>query len=596
VGEPLHEPLEPLERPVTPPAWLDDLTSSTLHLIAEALVELAGFGAASIGVASDNGLIHTAVVCGSDEAREQLVDHTVPVETLRAVLATGDRWGRFTFVPHERPGTTDLPGWVGRYDMLDVEGAWHPADLLVALLHDGEGKLRGTLAIDIPVDGLRPRPERREVLERFAAQAERAVVSALERARLAHRLRLAESARETIRLASTDLDVALVLERAGDILLGATGTVGLWLRAFTDESATVVASHFAGPPLPRRARTDEVVGRTAPKLWRQQLVGVVYPDAMVNLEDDDNRTLQQYVRDVHAGSALLVPLGVGEECIGSLTLVRAPDAPRWTEAETAYAFDLGADLGQLLFTARAYEREQRLAGDLRALDAYKNRLITTVTQELRRPLSAIADDLDAIGAGPLPVDGRRSLATMARTTRRMVRLVDDLTLLSRVTDPRNELTREPVDLLPIVREVSELTEVAARKRDLTLRVGTPGRTPVVALGNAVELDRVVVNLVNNAVKYTDAGGTITLTVGPAQDPGLVELVVADDGIGISEQDQRQLWTEFFRSTDPAVLARPGTGLGLPIVERIVRRHGGRIEVESQLGHGTTVRVLLPAAS
>jgi signal transduction histidine kinase len=260
----------------------------------------------------------------------------------------------------------------------------------------------------------------------------------------------------------------------------------------------------------------------------------------------------------------------------------------------AYAFDLGGDLGQLLFNARAFDREQRLARELRALDDYKNRLITTVTQELRRPLSAIVADLETLGGEPLPVYARRALDTMDRTSERMVRLVEDLMLLSRVADPENELSRGPVDLLPIVRDVSELTEVAARERDLTLRVRTPAFTPVVALGNAVELDRVVVNLVNNAVKYTHTGGTITTTLRPVEGQDMVELVVTDDGIGISAEDQQKLFTEFFRSTNPVALARPGTGLGLAIVDRIVRRHGGRIEVESELGVGTTFRVLLPA--
>jgi signal transduction histidine kinase len=129
-------------------------------------------------------------------------------------------------------------------------------------------------------------------------------------------------------------------------------------------------------------------------------------------------------------------------------------------------------------------------------------------------------------------------------------------------------------------------------------VRTPAFTPVVALGDAAELDRVVVNLVNNAVKYTHTGGTITITLRPADEEdgdGMVELVVADDGIGIAEADHDRLFTEFFRSTNPAALARPGTGLGLTIVDRIVRRHGGRIEVDSELGIGTTFRVLLPAA-
>src|SRR5690349_2698279 len=107
----MPEPAELLEPPVAHAAWLDDLTFSALQLIAEALVELAGFGVAAIGVARDDGLLHTAVVCGSDEAREQLAEHTTPIAALHAELEMGDQWGRFTFVPHERLQGSGLPGW-----------------------------------------------------------------------------------------------------------------------------------------------------------------------------------------------------------------------------------------------------------------------------------------------------------------------------------------------------------------------------------------------------------------------------------------------------------------------------------------------------
>jgi signal transduction histidine kinase len=119
---------------------------------------------------------------------------------------------------------------------------------------------------------------------------------------------------------------------------------------------------------------------------------------------------------------------------------------------------------------------------------------------------------------------------------------------------------------------------------------------VVALGNAVELDRVVVNLVNNAVKYTQSGGTITITLREADESGMVELIVADDGIGIAADDLPRLFREFFRSGNAVALGRPGTGLGLAIVDRIVRRHGGRVEVESEIGAGSTFRVLLPTGA
>ena len=144
-----------------------------------------------------------------------------------------------------------------------------------------------------------------------------------------------------------------------------------------------------------------------------------------------------------------------------------------------------------------------------------------------------------------------------------------------------------------MRDACDLVAVTAGQRDLHVSVKAP-LEPLRTIGDAAQLDRVVVNLLSNAVKYTPERGAVTVTVRGV--PEGIELAVADNGLGISEEDKARLFTEFFRSSDPAVAAQPGTGLGLAIVDRIVRRHGGAISVESELGRGTTVRVLLPEAS
>ena len=135
------------------------------------------------------------------------------------------------------------------------------------------------------------------------------------------------------------------------------------------------------------------------------------------------------------------------------------------------------------------------------------------------------------------------------------------------------------------------------RRFATLDLMTDGRVdapdePVRALGDPDELDRACANLLSNAVKYTPEGQAITISL--ARLAGEIVLTCADEGIGISVEDQAQLFSEFFRSTNPVALAQPGTGLGLAIVRRIVARHEGRIEVESELGAGSTFRMFLPA--
>ena len=174
----------------------------------------------------------------------------------------------------------------------------------------------------------------------------------------------------------------------------------------------------------------------------------------------------------------------------------------------------------------------------------------------------------------------------------MVRVVDDLLLLSKVGDPDNQIIAAPVDLHRIVDEVVDLTTVSAQQKAIEVTVEAIDES-VLALGDADELDRLCANLVSNAVKYTPDGGAVTIRVERTDHE--VVLTCSDTGIGISPEDQSRLGTEFFRSSNPDAVAQPGTGLGLAIVRRIVERHDGRLELESELGSGSTFRVHLPAA-
>ena len=114
------------------------------------------------------------------------------------------------------------------------------------------------------------------------------------------------------------------------------------------------------------------------------------------------------------------------------------------------------------------------------------------------------------------------------------------------------------------------------------------------VGERDELDRMVLNLISNAIKYTPDGGMVTVSCSIEGEHAV--LVCQDDGIGISSDDQARLFDEFFRSGDPAARARPGTGLGLSIVRRVVQRHHGTVTVTSERGSGSTFTVRLPVGT
>jgi signal transduction histidine kinase len=301
----------------------------------------------------------------------------------------------------------------------------------------------------------------------------------------------------------------------------------------------------------------------------------------------------KFLHSIDLQTILFVPLGAGRECLGNLVLTRTTAELEWTPQECAAALDIGHDLGRALLNARTFERERRLVHELRELDGYKSKLIETLSHELKNPLTSILGHVEMLESVPdLPGVVRGSIDSMERGALRMQRLIEDLLALARFGDPNQEFNPVAVDLRLVIAEVLDLLAVSIERGGVTVEVDAPDE-PVLAYGEPDGLDRLVANLVSNAIKYTPEGGTVTLRLTPQR--RRVELTVTDTGLGISERDQEQIFTEFFRSTNPEAVKLPGTGLGLSIVRNIVERHGGRVTFDSELGHGTTFTVNLMSA-
>jgi len=574
-------------------SWSDAPSRDALQLIAEGVTKVAGFGIAAISVARSDGKLEVMAVAGSDAARASLQGRRTPLDQLSREIAKADDWGLFRFVPHERldPSAGEQWGWVPDIEPIDDPDAWHPLDLLLAPLYDDAGALRGTLAIDLPVDGRRPGEAQRAVLNTYAEQARQSVIVALEREELADQVRMAEAARRIVRKATAQLSFERIVADSRDALLEGFRAAGMWLQTFDQDGHGEIYT-ADGREITLGAELLPIAEGAARMAWEAQTALIVAGRRFDGIGAEEARLVSDFMASIGVETLLFTPVGAGPECLGNLVLTRLAGAPEWTESEATTALDIGHDLGRAILNARTFEREHQLVEELQELDTYKGQLIATVAHELKNPLTSVMGHLEMLESSPdLSGPALTSLHAMERGARRMVRVIDDLLLLAKVGDAENPLIPVAVDLRRLVDEVVDLIGVAAEQKGLTIRVQAPD-DPVLALGDATELDRVCANLVSNAVKYTAEGGTVTVCL--CREGGDVVLTVADEGIGISEADVARLGTEFFRSSNPAAVAQPGTGLGLAIVRRVVARHGGRMSIRSELGRGSTFQVFLPA--
>lgn len=580
-------------------SWSDAASRETLDLIAASALELVDFRVACISIVLDDLLVAVSVA-GDPVAREQLLGSAYPLERLRRELDRADVWGRFRFLPEERydARSTDTM-WVPELVPLVTQDAWRPLDLLAAPLLDAEGGWIGVMSIDLPSSGRRPGDDQRRLLERYAAQAERAVQLALDRAEIAEQIRLADTARALVRVSAADADARSVLRQVRGALLEGYRANALWMLVDDGAGGSFsVRAGNPGPVLPVDHPALRAVDALTRRLWEEQTTAVVGPEAPSATPLVEPAALALIVEELEQrelGTMLVAPLGAAEEYFGMLALTRPPGSRPWSAVESSGALDMGRDLGSAVLNARAFERERHLAQELRELDTYKSRLIATVSHELKTPLMAIASHLEMLDLDDLelPDPTRASLEAMDRGTRRLGRVVDDLLTLARLGGPVGPAD-DPggVDLVGVVAEVLE--EVAPRADNHGVSLHVDARSGVTdAAGSPRDLRQAVAQLLDNAIGYSRPGGEVTVTVEQAGDE--VVLSVADRGIGIEEHELAEVFTEFWRSPHPRVRAAVGTGLGLTIVQRVAERWGGRVDLSSQPGQGTTVCVRLPAA-
>jgi PAS domain S-box-containing protein len=295
---------------------------------------------------------------------------------------------------------------------------------------------------------------------------------------------------------------------------------------------------------------------------------------------------------------------VDEEIIGTATYLSIrypmPDAAGAPYAVGAIYTDITEQKHIQAELAAAHSELQhrsaelaRVNEELAELDRMKSELVATVSHELRTPLTSIrgyTELLTDAAPGTLPPTERRMIEIIDRNGQRLLALVEDLLTFSRMDSGQFAIVVEDVHLASIIESVCA-SVAPSLPTNLTLNVRVDHSLGQVR-GDAGQLERAVLNLVSNAVKFSPDGGTISVRAHRLD--GRIEVIVVDHGIGMSTEEQARLFQRFYRTPSAQRRQIQGTGLGLALVKGIIDKHGGTVQLVSEPGLGTTVTITLPA--
>lgn len=415
--------------------------------------------------------------------------------------------------------------------------------------------------------------------------------------------------------------VVLLLAGGGALLL--SRTLSARIALLKDFSRRVASGDFRPVPVERAgdelSELARLLNQTAARLAQ----------TIQSLEEEKNQSaaiLRSMVEGVAAisteGKLLFVNdafcrnLGVtasASEGRAIVEVVRQPDLLQLVQkaqsgaGQAAAEIHLASDGAQRFFgvSAAPVETETGTAAvlvlhditELRRLERVRRDFVANVSHEFKTPLTAIQGFAETLLGGALNDSENRArfVEIIREHAARLARVTDDLLTLSRIEAGRLELRIQPVNAAELVEMCADTAQFKAAQKNLKLEWEIPPNLPVVR-GDAARLAEVLQNLLDNAIQYTLPGGRITVRADAAAEAGQLVLSVRDTGMGIPLQEQQRIFERFYRVDAARSREVGGTGLGLSIAKHLAEAHGGRIEVQSEAGSGSTFTLYLPVAS
>ncbi|MCC3299579.1 ATP-binding protein [Arthrobacter caoxuetaonis] len=381
---------------------------------------------------------------------------------------------------------------------------------------------------------------------------------------------------------------------------GVFGADHVALTTFPDERVPELLTSWSRPgtraaiPAPDPGQAIEV----AEMLWENGRV-LAARDHW-DPECDTHPILHPAPREAGLRTSVIVPLGHGDRPFGIIWLAGENTERIWTPTELSLIQHVSGNLAHGLVQGHLITAQRTVLARQRELDREKTDFVATINHELRTPLTSITGYLDLIldgSGGGISPEIAQMLEIVGRNASRLNHLIGDLLTISRSDAEEPRMDVEELILSELLDQVIASLTPAAASRNIGLTLQETDSAFRLD-GDREQLERVFSNLVSNAVKFTPPGGSVNVeacrvpvTDGKAP---MLRICVRDTGIGIPAEDLPRLFGRFFRASNATAAAIPGTGLGLAIVQDIVHQHGGTLTIDSAVGEGTCVEVLLPS--
>lgn len=434
----------------------------------------------------------------------------------------------------------------------------------------------------------------------------------LERKRLADQADL--DSRETMRHAARAISISIreysdhqqmaenFVSRVGEVF----GCDYVVVSTFPDDRVSQITGLWIAPELRGKITAIQIdptfLSKTVESLWHSSSLLFLNESDATGVQNVDDLAIRNNFREVieqnNFKSLLLLPIGEGTRAFGYILVASSKSITEWDEYSLQTLQFLAAHLAYSIIESELLAT-QRVVQELEALNDAKNDFISNVNHELRTPLTSIIGYIDLLKDHPenaLGPQAAKFLATLDQNALVLLGIVESMLSISTLDSTQNLPVFHEVDLLKVIQNSIFVLEQTATARNIRLILTANEESAYVVSGDAGQLSQVLINLISNAIKFSDLNSEVGISIVRIHDlgtPKSIRISISDRGIGIPAEDIAKLFTRFFRGQNAVAGQVPGTGLGLAIVKSIVEFHQGDVKVESSLGKGTTILVELP---